>query len=311
MTKNISEEIIEKIKKLPETHKQEIENIGLVLENMKKEYFNKIPSPIAREIEEHLFSFILKDIKLSNLIPFYRATLKNGVLFWDYQNNKAGIHLNEFYRLFDDFFSDTEKYPKGVSSEELFKFFEKSLKKLPTKEEFFKFEFSFDDPEVFKENSFSLFYNIEDENFSIYPISGKTVKITDEKMVFETDSFAITTTMPGEFLLVTSENVEGYIVSNALSTCSRVEELIEINNETKEEYIRNIPVHLSDIADRLEINCFINKGLMSSRGIFPYSLLKEDQEESNRLMEIVKMVNPHILSQIVSKTNEMIDFFIK
>ena len=43
MTKNISEEIIEKIKKLPETHKQEIENIGLVLENMKKEYFNKIP----------------------------------------------------------------------------------------------------------------------------------------------------------------------------------------------------------------------------------------------------------------------------
>lgn len=59
MTKNISEEIIEKIKKLPETHKQEIENVGLVLEDMKKEYFNKIPSPIAREIEEHLFSFIL------------------------------------------------------------------------------------------------------------------------------------------------------------------------------------------------------------------------------------------------------------
>lgn len=311
MTKNISEEIIEKIKKLPETHKQEIENIGFVLEDLKKEYFNKIPSPVAREIEEHLFSFILKDIKLSNLIPFYRATLKNGVLFWDYQNNKAGIRFNEFYRLFDDFFPDTEKYPKGVSSEELFKFFEKSLKKLPTKEEFFKFEFSFDDPEVFKENGFSLFYNIEDENFSIYPISGKTVKITEEDMVFESDRFAITTTMPGGFLLVTSENVEGYIVSNALSTCSRVEELIEINNETKEEYIRNIPVHFSDIADRLEINCFINKGLMSSRGIFPYSLLKEDQEESSRLMEIVKMVNPHILSQIVSKTNEMIDFFIK
>lgn len=310
MTKNISEEIIEKIKKLPETHKQEIENIGLVLEDMKKEYFNKIPSQVAREIEEHLFSFILKDIKLSHLIPFYRATLKNGVLFWDYQNNKAGIHFNEFYRLFDDFFPDTEKYPKGVSSDELFKFFEKSLKKLPTKEEFFKFEFSFDDPEVFKENGFSLFYNIEDENFSIYPISGKTVKITDEKMVFKTDSFAITTTMPREFLFIKSKDVESYIVSSALSTCSRVEELIEINNETKEEYIRNISVHLSDIADRLEINCFINKGLMSSRGIFPYSLLKEDQEESNRLMKIVKMVNPHILSQIVSKTNEMIDVFL-
>lgn len=310
MTKNISEEIIEKIKKLPETHKQEIENIGLVLEDLKKEYFNKIPSPVAREIEEHLFSFILKDIKLSNLIPFYRATLKNGVLFWDYQNKKAGIHFNEFYRLFDDFFPDTEKYPKGVSSDELFKFFEKSLKKLPTKEEFFKFEFSFDDSEIFKESGFSLFYNIEDENFSIYPISGKTLKITDEKMVFKTDSFAITTTMPREFLFIKGKDVESYIVGNAVSTCSRVEELIEINNETKEEYIRNIPVHLSDIADRLEINCFINKGLMSSRGIFPYSLLKEDQEESNRLMKIVKMVNPHILSQIVSKTNEMIDVFL-
>lgn len=310
MTKNISEEIIEKIKKLPETHKQEIENVGLVLEDLKKEYFNKIPSPVAREIEEHLFSFILKDIKLSNLIPFYRATLKNGVLFWDYQNKKAGIHFNEFYRLFDDFFPDTEKYPKGVSSDELFKFFEKSLKKLPTKEEFFKFEFSFDDSEIFKESGFSLFYNIEDENFSIYPISGKTLKITDEKMVFKTDSFAITTTMPREFLFIKGKDVESYIVGNAISTCSRVEELIEINNETKEEYIRNIPVHLSDIADRLEINCFINKGLMSSRGIFPYSLLKEDQEESNRLMKIVKMVNPHILSQIVSKTNEMIDVFL-
>lgn len=310
MTKNISEEIIEKIKKLPETHKQEIENIGLVLEDLKKEYFNKIPSPVAREIEEHLFSFILKDIKLSNLIPFYRATLKNGVLFWDYQNKKAGIHFNEFYRLFDDFFPDTEKYPKGVSSDELFKFFEKSLKKLPTKEEFFKFEFSFDDSEIFKESGFSLFYNIEDENFSIYPISGKTLKITDEKMVFKTDSFAITTTMPREFLFIKGKDVESYIVGNAISTCSRAEELIEINNETKEEYIRNIPVHLSDIADRLEINCFINKGLMSSRGIFPYSLLKEDQEESNRLMKIVKMVNPHILSQIVSKTNEMIDVFL-
>lgn len=310
MTKNISEEIIEKIKKLPETHKQEIENIGLVLEDLKKEYFNKIPSPVAREIEEHLFSFILKDIKLSNLIPFYRATLKNGVLFWDYQNKKAGIHFNEFYRLFDDFFPDTEKYPKGVSSDELFKFFEKSLKKLPTKEEFFKFEFSFDDSEIFKESGFSLFYNIEDENFYIYPISGKTLKITDEKMVFKTDSFAITTTMPREFLFIKGKDVESYIVGNAISTCSRVEELIEINNETKEEYIRNIPVHLSDIADRLEINCFINKGLMSSRGIFPYSLLKEDQEESNRLMKIVKMVNPHILSQIVSKTNEMIDVFL-
>lgn len=310
MTKIISEEIIKKIKKLPETHKQEIKNIGLVLDNLRKDYFDKIPSPVAREIEEHLFSFILKDIKLSNLIPFYRATLKNGVLFWDYQNNKAGIHFNEFYRLFDDFFPDTEKYPKGVSSEELFKFFEKSLKKLPTKEEFFKFEFSFDDSEVFKESGFSLFYNIEDENFSIYPISGKTVKITDEKMVFKTDSFAITTTMPREFLFIKGKDVESYIVGNAISTCSRVEELIEINNETKEEYIRNIPVHLSDIADRLEINCFINKGLMSSRGIFPYSLLKEDQEESNRLMKIVKMVNPHILSQIVSKTNEMIDVFL-
>ena len=310
MTKNISEEIIEKIKKLPETRKQEIENIGFVLENLKKEYFNKISSPVAREIEEHLFSFILKDIKLSNLIPFYRATLKNGVLFWDYQNKKAGIHFNEFYRLFDDFFPDTEKYPKSVSSDELFKFFEKSLKKLPTKEEFFKFEFSFDDSEIFKESGFSLFYNIEDENFSIYPISGKTLKITDEKIVFKTDSFAITTTMPREFLFIKSKDVESYIVGSALSTCSRVEELIEINNETKEEYIRNIPVHLSDIADRLEINCFINKGLMSSRGIFPYSLLKEDQEESNRLMKIVKMVNPHILSQIVSKTNEMIDVFL-
>lgn len=310
MTKNISEEIIEKIKKLPETHKQEIENIGFVLDNSRQEYFNKIPSPVGRVIEEHLFSFILNDVKLSNLIPFYRATLKNGVLFWDYQNNKADIHFNEFYRLFDDFFPDTEKYPKGVSSEELFKFFKKSLKKLSTKEEFFKFEFSFDDFEVFRDGGFSLFYNIEDENFSIYPIPGKTVKITEEDMVFESDRFAITTTMPGGFLLVTSENVEGYIVSNALSTCSRVEELIEINNETKEEYIRNIPVHFSDIADRLEINCFINKGLMSSRGIFPYSLLKEDQEESNRLMEIVKMVNPHILSQIVSKTNEMIDVFL-
>ena len=112
------------------------------------------------------------------------------------------------------------------------------------------------------------------------------------------------------FLFIKSKDVESYIVGSALSTCSRVEELIEINNETKEEYIRNIPVHLSDIADRLEINCFINKGLMSSRGIFPYSLLKEDQEESNRLMKIVKMVNPHILSQIVSKTNEMIDVFL-
>lgn len=310
MTKIISEEIIKKIKKLPETHKQEIKNIGLVLDNLRKDYFDKIPSPVAREIEKHLFSFILNDVKLSNLIPFYRATLKNGVLFWDYQNNKAGIHLNEFYRLFDDFFPDTEKYPKGVSSEELFKFFEKSLKKLSSKEEFFKFEFSFDDSEIFKESGFSLFYNIEDENFSIYPIPGKTVKITDEKMVFKTDSFAITTTMPREFLFIKSKDVESYIVGSALSTCSRVEELIEINNETKEEYIRNIPVHLSDIADRLEINCFINKGLMSSRGIFPYSLLKEDQEESNRLMKIVKMVNPHILSQIVSKTNEMIDVFL-
>ena len=98
---------------------------------------------------------------MSNLIPFYRATLKNGVLFWDYQNNKAGIHFNEFYRLFDDFFSDTEKYPKGVSSEELFKFFEKSLKKLPTKEEFFKFEFSFDDPEVLKKTVFHSFTTLK------------------------------------------------------------------------------------------------------------------------------------------------------
>ena len=310
MTKNISEEIIEKIKKLPETHKQEIENIGFVLENLKKEYFNKISSPVAREIEEHLFSFILKDIKLSNLIPFYRATLKNGVLFWDYQNKKAGIHFNEFYRLFDNFFPDTEKYPKGVSSDELFKFFEKSLKKLPTKEEFFKFEFSFDDSEIFKESGFSLFYNIEDENFSIYPISGKTLKITDEKIVFKTDSFAITTTMPREFLFIKSKDVESYIVGSALSTCSRVEELIEINNETKEEYIRNIPVHLSDIADRLEINCFINKGLMSSRGIFPYSLLKEDQEKNSKLMNVVKAVDPFILSKIVSMTNEMIDVFL-
>ena len=310
MTKNISEEIIEKIKKLPETHKQEIENVGLVLEDMKKEYFNKIPSPIAREIEEHLFSFILKDIKLSNLIPFYRATLKNGVLFWDYQNNKVGIHFNEFYRLFDDFFSDTEKYPKGVSSEELFKFFEKSLKKLPTKEEFFKFEFSFDDPEVFKENSFSLFYNIEDENFSIYPISGKTVKITEEKMVFETDSFAITTTMPGEFLLISGDLVENYIVNGALSTCERVVELIQITNAVKDKYINNVPDYLQGSTIHLEMNSFINKGLISSRGIFPYSLLKEDQEKNSKLMNVVKAVDPFILSKIVSMTNEMIDVFL-
>lgn len=310
MTKNISEEIIEKIKKLPETHKQEIENIGLVLENMKKEYFNKIPSPVAREIEEHLFSFILKDIKLSNLIPFYRATLKNGVLFWDYQNNKAGIHFNEFYRLFDDFFPDTEKYPKGVSSDELFKFFEKSLKKLPTKEEFFKFEFSFDDPEVFKENGFSLFYNIEDENFSIYPISGKTVKITDEKMVFETDSFAITTTMPGEFLLISGDLVENYIVNGALSTCERVVELIQITNAVKDKYINNVPDYLQGSTIHLEMNSFINKGLISSRGIFPYSLLKEDQEKNSKLMNVVKAVDPFILSKIVSMTNEMIDVFL-
>ena len=310
MTKNISEEIIEKIKKLPETHKQEIENIGLVLENMKKEYFNKIPSPVAREIEEHLFSFILKDIKLSNLIPLYRATLKNGVLFWDYQNNKAGIHFNEFYRLFDDFFPDTEKYPKGVSSDELFKFFEKSLKKLPTKEEFFKFEFSFDDPEVFKENGFSLFYNIEDENFSIYPISGKTVKITDEKMVFKTDSFAITTTMPGEFLLISGDLVENYIVNGALSTCERVVELIQITNAVKDKYINNVPDYLQGSTIHLEMNSFINKGLISSRGIFPYSLLKEDQEKNSKLMNVVKAVDPFILSKIVSMTNEMIDVFL-
>ena len=218
MTKIISEEIIKKIKKLPETHKQEIKNIWLVLDNLRKEYFDKIPSPVAREIEEHLFSFILEDVRLSNLIPFYRATIKNGVLFWDYQNNKAGIHLNEFYRLFDDFFPDTEEYPKGVSSEELFKFFESSLNKLPDKSEFFKFEFSFDDFETFEKGDFSLFYNIEDETFSIYPISGRTLKITEEKMVFETDSFAITTTMPGEFLLISGDLVENYIVNGALST---------------------------------------------------------------------------------------------
>lgn len=47
MTKIISEEIIKKIKKLPETHKQEIQNIGLVLDNLRKEYFDKIPSPVA------------------------------------------------------------------------------------------------------------------------------------------------------------------------------------------------------------------------------------------------------------------------
>jgi hypothetical protein len=244
MTKIISEEIIKKIKKLPETHKQEIQNIGLVLDNLRKEYFDKIPSPIAREIEKHLFSFILNDVKLSNLIPFYRATLKNGVLFWDYQNNKAGIHLNEFYRLFDDFFSETEEYPQGVSSEELFKFFESSLNKLHNKSEFFKFEFSFDDFETFEKGDFSLFYNIEDETFSIYPISGRTLKITEEKMVFETDSFAITTTMPGEFLLISGDLVENYIVNGALSTCERVVELIQITNAVKDKYINNVPDYL-------------------------------------------------------------------
>ena len=244
------------------------------------------------------------------MIPLYRATLKNGVLFWDYQNNKAGIHFNEFYRLFDDFFPDTEKYPKGVSSDELFKFFEKSLKKLPTKEEFFKFEFSFDDPEVFKENGFSLFYNIEDENFSIYPISGKTVKITDEKMVFKTDSFAITTTMPREFLLISGDLVENYIVNGALSTCERVVELIQITNAVKDKYINNVPDYLQGSTIHLEMNSFINKGLISSRGIFPYSLLKEDQEKNSKLMNVVKAVDPFILSKIVSMTNEMIDVFL-
>lgn len=310
MTKIISEEIIKKIKKLPETHKQEIKNIVLVLDNLRKDYFEKIPSPIAREIEEHLFSFILDDVRLSNLIPFYRATIKNGVLFWDYQNNKAGIHLNEFYRLFDDFFPDTEEYPKGVSPEELFKFFESSLNKLPDKSEFFKFEFSFDDFETFGEGGFSLFYNIEDETFSIYPIPGKTLKITEEKMVFETDSFAITTTMPGEFLLVSCDLVENYIITGAISTCERVVELIQITNAVKEKYISNVPDYLQESTIHLEMNSFINKGLISSRGIFPYSLLKEDQEKNSKLMNIVKGVDPFILSKIVSMTNEMIDVFL-
>ena len=310
MTKIISEEIIKKIKKLPETHKQEIENIGLVLDDLRKEYFDKIPSPVAREIEEHLFSFILDDVRLANLIPFYRATIKNGVLFWDYQNNKAGIHLNEFYRLFDDFFPDTEKYPKGVSSDELFKFFESSLTKLPDKSEFFKFEFSFDDFETFGEGGFSLFYNIEDETFSIYPIPGKTLKITEEKMVFETDSFAITTTMPGEFLLISGDLVEMHIVNCAISTCERVVELIQITNATKDKYINDVPDYLRANTIHLEMNSFINKGLISSRGIFPYSLLKEDQEKNSKLMNVVKAVDPFILSKIVSMTNEMIDVFL-
>lgn len=310
MTKIISEEIIKKIKKLPETHKQEIQNIGLVLDNLRKEYFDKIPSPVAREIEKHLFSFILNDVKLSNLIPFYRATLKNGVLFWDYQNNKAGIHLNEFYRLFDDFFPETEEYPQGVSSEELFKFFESSLNKLHNKSEFFKFEFSFDDFETFEKGDFSLFYNIEDETFSIYPISGRTLKITEEKMVFETDSFAITTTMPGEFLLISGDLVENYIVNGALSTCERVVELIQITNAVKDKYINNVPDYLQGSTIHLEMNSFINKGLISSRGIFPYSLLKEDQEKNSKLMNVVKAVDPFILSKIVSMTNEMIDVFL-
>lgn len=310
MTKIISEEIIKKIKKLPETYKQEIKNIGLVLDNLRKEYFEKIPSPVAREIEEYLFSFILDDIRLSNLIPFYRATIKNGVLFWDYQNNKAGIHLNEFYRLFDDFFPDTEESPKEVSSEELFKFFESSLNKLPDKSEFFKFEFSFDDFETFGEGGFSLFYNIEDETFSIYPIPGKTLKITEEKMVFETDSFSITTTMPGEFLLISCDLVENYIVNGALSTCERVVELIQITNAVKDKYINNVPDYLQGSTIHLEMNSFINKGLISSRGIFPYSLLKEDQEKNSKLMNVVKAVDPFILSKIVSMTNEMIDVFL-
>lgn len=310
MTKIISEEIIKKIKKLPETHKQEIQNIGLVLDNLRKEYFDKISSPVAREIEEHLFRFILNDVKLSNLIPFYRATLKNGVLFWDYQNNKAGIHLNEFYRLFDDFFPETEEYPQGVSPEKLFEFFESSLNKLPNKSDFFKFEFSFDDFETFEKGGFSLFYNIEDETFSIYPIPGRTLKITEEKMVFETDSFAITTTMPGEFLLVSGDLVENYIVNGALSTCERVVELIQITNAVKEEHINNLPDYLRANTIHLEMNSFINKGLISSRGIFPYSLLKEDQEKNSKLMNVVKAVDPFILSKIISMTNEMIDVFL-
>lgn len=310
MTKIISEEIIKKIKKLPETHKQEIKNIGLVLDNLRKDYFDKIPSPVAREIEEHLFSFILDDVRLSNLIPFYRATIKNGVLFWDYQNNKAGIHLNEFYRLFDDFFPDTEESPKEVSSEELFKFFESSLNKLPDKSEFFKFEFSFDDFETFGEGGFSLFYNIEDETFSIYPIPGKTLKITEEKMVFETDSFAITTTMPGEFLLISGDLVEMHIVNCAILTCERVVEFIQITNSVKDKYINDVPDYLRANTIHLEMNSFINKGLISSRGIFPYSLLKEDQEKNSKLMNVVKAVDPFILSKIISMTNEMIDVFL-
>lgn len=311
MTKFISEEIIEKFKQLPETHKQEIKNIEFVLDDLRKEYFDKIPSPVAREIEEHLFGFILENLKLFNLISFYRATIKNGVLFWDYQKNKAGIYLNEFYRLFDDFFPENNEYPEGVSSDELFKFFDNSLNKLPNKKEFFKFEFSFDDVSIFGDRGFSLFYNVEDDTFSIYPIPGKTVKITDQNMVFETDSFAITTTMPGGFLIIGSKAVEDYIVANAISTCNRVEELIGITIEAKEDFIRNTPDHLRWGAERLEMNCFINKGLISSRGIFPYSLLEEDQEKSNELMNIVKSINPKALSIIVAMNNEMIDVFLQ
>ena len=210
----------------------------------------------------------------------------------------------------DDFFPDTEEYPKGVSSEELFKFFESSLNKLPDKSEFFKFEFSFDDFETLGEGGFSLFYNIEDETFSIYPIPGKTLKITEEKMVFETDSFAITTTMPGEFLLISGDLVENYIVNGALSTCERVVELIQITNAVKDKYINNVPDYLQGSTIHLEMNSFINKGLISSRGIFPYSLLKEDQEKNSKLMNVVKAVDPFILSKIVSMTNEMIDVFL-
>ncbi len=85
MTKNISEEIIEKNQKLPETHKQEIENISLswiigtgnILTNSE---------PVAREIEEYLFSFILKDIKLSEFDPHSIVRHSRAdVLFWDYQ----------------------------------------------------------------------------------------------------------------------------------------------------------------------------------------------------------------------------------
>ena len=87
-------------------------------------------------------------------------------------------------------------------------------------------------------------------------------------------------------------------------------ELIQITNAVKDKYINNVPDYLQESTIHLEMNSFINKGLISSRGIFPYSLLKEDQEKNSKLMNVVKAVDPFILSKIVSMTNEMIDVFL-